>query len=68
MRRFPAASPCDLLFKKNGAANGTIAYTGTGGVISFTDPSYLDGDLFELYPPVTIDPTLDGLSITFETD
>jgi hypothetical protein len=64
----PAASPCDLLFKKNGAANGTIAYTGTGGVISFTDPSYLDGDLFELYPPVTIDPTLDGLSITFETD
>lgn len=62
-----AATPSALRLRKNGAANGTIAFTGTAGVISFTDPSYADGDLFELYPPISIDPTLDGVSITFET-
>jgi len=62
-----AASPSDLRLVKNGSANGTIAFTGTGGVISFTNSSYADGDLFELYPPSSLDPTLDRLSITFET-
>src|SRR4051812_6921783 len=37
-----ATSPSSLRLRKNGAANGTIAFTGTTGVISFTDPNYLD--------------------------
>ncbi len=54
-----------LLIKKNGAANGTVSFTGTTGTVSFTSGSYGAGDLFELYPPASIDATLDRVSITF---
>lgn len=61
-----ATSPSALRFRKNGVANGTAAYTGTTGVVAVT-AAYADGDLFELYPPATIDPTLDQVSITLRT-
>ena len=63
-----ATSPSSLRLRKNGAANGTIAFTGTSGVISFSNSSYADGDVFEIYPPTSIDATLDRVSITFQTD
>jgi len=63
-----ATSPSPLRLRKNGAANGTIDYTGTNGVINFISSNYAVGDLLELYPPTVIDATLDRLSITFETD
>lgn len=61
-----ATSPASLRLYKNGAANGTIDYVGATGTINLTDPSYAEGDLFELYPPASTDATLDQLSITFQ--
>jgi hypothetical protein len=63
-----ASPPSTLRLRKNGASAGTIAFTGTTGVISWTNPSFTIGDLFELYPPLSIDAALDDVSITFETD
>jgi hypothetical protein len=59
-----ATAPSALRIRKNGAANGTITFTGTAAVVSFTDPDYAAGDIFELYPPVAVDATLDWISIT----
>lgn len=63
-----ATAPSGLRWRKNGAANGTTTFTGTSGVNSITTPQYGDGDLLELYPPATIDTTLDDVSITLQTD
>lgn len=54
----------DLRLCKNSIDVGTIGYVGTMGTVAFTDPVYAPGDLFELYPPVAPDATLDRLSIT----
>ena len=53
---------------KNGVACGTITFTGTAGVVSFSDSTFAEGDLFGLYPPSTIDATLDRVRITLGTD
>jgi hypothetical protein len=53
---------------KNGAANGTITFTGAAGVAAFSDSTYAEGDLFSLYPPVAADATLDRVRITLGTD
>lgn len=63
-----ATAPSDLRIFKNGASVGTITFTGTAGVASFSDSTYLAGDLFSLYPPLSIDATLDRLRITLGTD
>lgn len=60
-------SPALRLFK-NGAANGTITFTGTAGVAAFSNSNYSAGDLFGLYPPLVADATLDRLRITLGTD
>lgn len=62
-----AAAPSALRLFKNSIANGTITITGTAGVVAITNLVYAPGDLFELYPPVTIDATLDRVSITLRT-
>lgn len=59
-----ATSTSALRLRKNGSANGTISFTGVTGTISFTSSAYGAGDLFEIYPPTTIDATLDRVSIT----
>ncbi len=61
-----ATSPSALRVRINGAANGTVTFTGTAGVFSLTSGAYGAGDLFELYPPTTVDATLDQVSITFD--
>jgi hypothetical protein len=63
-----ATSPSALRYFKNGAANGTLTFTGTSGASSFSDSTYAAGDLFGLYPPTSIDATLDRLRITLGTD
>lgn len=63
-----ATSPSALRYFKNGVANGTLTFTGTAGVSSFSDSTYAAGDLFSLYPPLSIDATLDRLRITLGTD
>lgn len=63
-----ATAPSALRIRKNGSANGTITFTGTAGVAAFSDSTYLAGDLFGLYPPTSIDATLDQLRITLGTD
>lgn len=60
-----ATSPSALRIRKNGLANGTVTFTGTSGVFVITSGAYGAGDLFELYPPTSIDATLDQVSITF---
>jgi hypothetical protein len=55
-----------LRFFKNGVQVGTASFTGTTGTIAMT-ASYSAGDIFELYPPTSIDATLDQVSITLET-
>jgi hypothetical protein len=62
-----ATSPSALRVRKNGAANGTVTFTGTTGVVAITNLVYAPGDLFELYPPATLDATLDQVSITLRT-
>ena len=62
-----ATASSALRIRKNGAANGTITFTGTTGVVSITNLVYAAGDLFELYPPTSIDTTLDRVSITLRT-
>lgn len=62
-----ATASSALRIRKNGSANGTITFTGSTGVVSFTNLVYAPGDLFELYPPSTIDATLDRVSITLRT-
>ena len=57
-----------LPIKKNGAANGSIAFTGSSGTASFSDSTYAAGDLFGLYPPSSADATLDQVRITLGTD
>lgn len=63
-----ATAPSALRLFKNGAANGTITFTGAAGAASFSDSTYAAGDLFGLYPPLSIDATLDQLRITLGTD
>lgn len=63
-----ATAPSALRLFKNGSTNGTITFTGTAGVAAFSDSTYLAGDLFGLYPPTSIDATLDQLRITLGTD
>ena len=62
-----ASASSALRVRKNGSANGTITFTGTTGVVSITNLVYAPGDLFELYPPTSIDATLDQVSITLRT-
>ncbi len=50
-------------FKKNGADNGTVTFTGTTGTASGI-ADYAAGDLFEIYPPLIADATLDDVSIS----
>lgn len=57
-----------LRYFKNGAANGTLTFTGSAGTSNFSDSTYAEGDLFGLYPPLTADATLDRLRITLGTD
>lgn len=63
-----ATAPSALRMFKNGVACGTITFTGTAGVASFSDSTFTAGDLFALYPPLSIDATLDRLRITLGTD
>jgi len=63
-----ATAPAALRVFKNGAANGTITFTGAAGVPAFSDSNYAEDDLFGLYPPLTADATLDRLRITLGTD
>jgi hypothetical protein len=63
-----ATAPSALRYFKNGVANGTLTFTGTAGVSAFSDSTYAAGDLFGLYPPTSIDATLDRLRITLGTD
>jgi hypothetical protein len=63
-----ATAPSALRLFKNGSANGTITFTGTSGTASFSDSTYAEGDLFGLYPPTSVDATLDRLRITLGTD
>lgn len=65
-----SAAGSDLRYFKNGAANGTIhfAASGTTGSSSFSDSTYAEGDLFGLYPPASVDATLDRVRITLGTD
>jgi hypothetical protein len=63
-----ATASSALRLFKNGAANGTITFTGSSGLAAFTSGTYAAGDLFGLYPPVTLDATLDRLRITLGTD
>lgn len=55
---------------KNGSQVGTISFGagGTTGTVAFTDSSYVEGDLFGLYPPAAVDATLDRVRITLGTD
>lgn len=53
-----------IRLRKNGVQVGTITFTGTTGVVSFSNPAFANGDLFEIYPPAAADPTLDQLSVT----
>lgn len=59
-----------LRFFKNGAANGTIDFSAGGatGTNNISNSSYAEGDLFGLYPPTSIDATLDRVRITLGTD
>lgn len=63
-----ATSSSALRLFKNGSANGTVTFTGTSGAASFSDSTYAAGDLFGLYPPASLDATLDRLRITLGTD
>ena len=63
-----ATSPSALRLFKNGVANGTITFTGTAGVVVFSDSTFAEGDLFSLYPPSSIDATLDRVRVTLGTD
>lgn len=63
-----ATSPSALRLFKNGSANGTLSFTGTNGTASFSDSTYAAGDLFGLYPPTSVDATLDRVRITLGTD
>lgn len=63
-----ATSPSVFRLFKNGAANGSITFTGSSGTASFSDSTYAAGDLFALYPPLSIDATLDRVRITLGTD
>ncbi len=62
-----ATASSALRIRKNGAANGTVTFTGTTGVVAFTNLVYAPGDVFEIYPPASLDATLDQVSITLET-
>lgn len=55
---------------KNGLQVGTVSFGagGTTGTVSFTDSSFVEGDLFGLYPPAAVDATLDRVRITLGTD
>jgi hypothetical protein len=59
-----ATGSVDLRIRKNGAANGTIS---SAGVVTFTNPVYAAGDVFEIYPPAAADATWDQVAITLET-
>lgn len=59
-----ATSPSALRFRKNSVDQGTLTFTGTSGVASFSTIVYADGDLMEIYPPSSIDATLDRVSVT----
>jgi hypothetical protein len=50
-------------FKKDGVDNGEIEFTGAAGTATDVEP-YGPGDLFELYPPLVADATLDDVSIS----
>lgn len=63
-----ATSTSTLRLFKNGVANGTVIFSGTGGNASFSDSTYAGGDLFGLYPPLSVDATLDRVRITLGTD
>lgn len=63
-----ASSTSVLRVFKDGVANGTVSFTGTTGTVAITTLAYPAGSLFELYPPTTIDATLDRVSITLEAD
>lgn len=55
---------------KNGVQVGTVTFAAgaTTGTASFTDSSFVAGDLFGLYPPTVADATLDRVRITLGTD
>lgn len=59
-------SPAIRIFK-NGGQVGTITFAGTVGTVSFSDSTFPAGSLFELYPPSSVDATLDLVSVTLRT-
>lgn len=59
-----ATAPVALRIFKSGVQVGTITLTGTVGAVAFTDASFPDGSLFEIFPPATADPTLDQVSVS----
>jgi len=59
-----ASAPATFPVKKNGAANGSIVFTGTSITDNIVSRSYPLGSLFELYPPATADTTLDDISLS----
>lgn len=63
-----ATAASALRYFRNGVANGTLTFTGTAGVSSFSDSTYVAGDLFSLYPPTSVDATLDRVRITLGTN
>jgi len=63
-----ATAPSALRIFNGVTQVGTITFTGTAGVISWSDSTFAEGDLFGLYPPTSVDPTLDRVRITLGTD
>lgn len=59
-------SPAFRIFK-NGIQVGTVTFAGTVGTVAFGDSIFPAGSLFELYPPSSVDATLDQVSITLRT-
>lgn len=54
--------------RKNGVQVGTVTFAaaGTTGTVAFSDSSFPAGSVFEVYPPVATDATLDRVSITLD--
>jgi hypothetical protein len=54
--------------RKDGVQVGTVTFAAAGstGTIAFSDSTFPDGSLFEVYPPATPDATLDQVSITLD--
>lgn len=63
-----ATSSSVFRIRKDGVQVGTVTF-GAGastGTIAFSDSSFPSGSVFELYPPVATDATLDWVSITLD--